>query len=57
VSRWPSGITATYLKYESDQRFARVEALMERRREHERGRQLPTPIVDRDPGDEDKETT
>ena len=55
MSRWPTGIDLAFLKYESEQRFARVEKVMEaRRREYERNRALPTPIVDRDPGDEDR---
>jgi hypothetical protein len=54
VSRWPRGIDAAYLRHESEQRFARVEAVMERRRrEYERDRPLAAPIVDHDPGDED----
>jgi hypothetical protein len=54
VSRWPRGIDAAYLQHESEQRFARVEALMERRRrEYARNRSLLDPIVDRDTGDED----
>ncbi len=54
MSRWPTGIDAAYRKHESEQRFARVEKVMEaRRREYERNRPLPEPIVDHDPGDED----
>jgi hypothetical protein len=55
VSRWPRGIDAAYLKHESEQRFARVEAVMDlRRRDFERHRPLREPIIDRDPGDENE---
>lgn len=54
MSRWPSAQTQAYLRHESEQRFARVEAVMEqRRRDYERSRPLPEPVVDHDRGDED----
>jgi hypothetical protein len=54
VSRFPRGIDAAYLEHEAEQRYERIEAVMERRRrEFARNRPLPTPITDRDPGDED----
>lgn len=57
MSRWPRGIDAAYLEHESNERYRRVEAVMERRRrEFMLSKPLPEPIVDRDPGDEDRST-
>lgn len=54
MSRWPTGITAAYLRHESDERLRRVLEMTKRRMAaYERERPLPAPIVDHDPGDED----